>query len=60
MVSKITIHPKFIKQIILLGEDIIIKYHNGKELILNNVSFDDFNKIMDNKDKKPIQINLNY
>jgi hypothetical protein len=38
--------PTYIKRTIILGEDLIIEFKNGKKLELNNVPFDDFIKIL--------------
>lgn len=41
-----------IKRTIILGEDLIIEFTNGKQLELNNVSFDNFLKILNCKKYK--------
>lgn len=50
------LNPKNIKNIVILGKDIIIKYQNGKEIELNELSFDEQINIMENYNKKPIKI----
>ena len=51
LILKMLFNTKSVKRTIIFGESLIIELKNGKQLEFNNISFDDFIKILTKLEK---------